>query len=49
MGKNSKKTLGDLKNDGLNLIKTDDMTKLVGGNALGKIRWKGGCGGIVPQ
>ena len=49
MGKNSKKSLGDLKNDGLSLVKKDDMTTLVGGKVTGKIRWNGSCGGIVPQ
>ncbi|MEL6865170.1 MAG: hypothetical protein AAFP19_12155 [Bacteroidota bacterium] len=49
MGKNLKKSLRDLKNDGLQFIKTDDMNKLIGGTAKGKIKWKGSCGGIVPQ
>ncbi len=49
MGKNAKKSLRDLKNDNLAFIAKDDMNRLVGGAAKGKIRWKSSCGGIVPQ
>lgn len=45
MGKN-KKTLGELKKDGLKDIKQDDMTKLVGGKSFGVIRF---CRGNLPQ